>query len=296
MLATLFQTTRPQFLLLTVVVIALVAALALHQGHTMEMTLLALVLIGGLCAHAGVNVLNEVHDAESGLDDLTQRTPFSGGSGALQAHPEARHAAKILGWLLVVMVVLIGCYLAYRRSEGFLPLGVLGVLLVVAYTPLITRIPWLCLIAPGLGFGPVMMAGAYVVLTGAFSASVLAVALIPFFLVNNLLLLNQFPDVEADRQVHRSNVITAYGVNAASTIYRGLLLATFAVLALLVVSQQLPRITLISLICLTLALKLYRGVLQLRNAPPIASALLASNVVLTLSLPALLAIALLLDA
>lgn len=296
MLVTLCKTTRPAFLLLTVVVIALAAALALYQGHDMELTLLVVVLIGGLCAHAGVNVLNEVHDARSGLDARTQRTPFSGGSGALQADPEALGVANAFGWLLLSVVLLIGGYLVVLRGWAILPLGLLGLLLVIAYTPLITRKPWLCLIAPGLGFGPVMMGGSYLALTGTLSASVLAVSLVPFLLVNNLLLLNQFPDVEADRQGQRKNVIIAYGRNRASIIYARFLLATYAVLGLLVAGQQLPTLALSSLISLPLALWLYHGVQQPHRASTIPTALLASNVVLTLGLPTLLVMALLMEA
>lgn len=295
MLATLLKTTRPAFLLLTLVLIALAAALAVYHGHRITPHLVGMVLLGALCAHAGVNVLNEVHDAASGLDELTTRTPFSGGSGALQAHPEARRSAATFGWLLIAVVVLLGCYFVSLRGWELLPLGLVGLVLVIAYTPLITRLPWLCLIAPGLGFGPIMIGGAYWVFTGTLTFSVFAVSLVPFLLVNNLLLLNQLPDVEADRQVQRNNVITAYGFRTANRIYRGFLVSAFLGLGALLAIEQLPPLVWISFATLPAAIWLYRGVLRTSTPLKLPPSLLAVNVILTLGIPALMAIALLLS-
>lgn len=295
MLATLLKTTRPAFLLLTLVLIALAAALAVYHGQSITPHLVGMVLLGALCAHAGVNVLNEVHDAASGLDELTTRTPFSGGSGALQAHPEARRSAATFGWLLIAVVVLLGCYFVSLRGWELLPLGLVGLVLVIAYTPLITRLPWLCLIAPGLGFGPIMLGGAYWVFTGTLTFSVFVVSLVPFLLVNNLLLLNQLPDVEADRQVQRNNVITAYGFRTANRIYRGFLVSAFLGLGALIAIEQLPPLVWISFATLPAAIWLYRGVLRTNTPLKLPPSLLAVNVILTLSIPALMAIALLLS-
>ena len=295
MLATLLKTTRPAFLLLTLVLIALAAALAVYHGHSITPHLVGMVLLGALCAHAGVNVLNEVHDAASGLDELTTRTPFSGGSGALQAHPEARRSAALFGWLLIAVVVLLGCYFVSLRGWELLPLGLVGLVLVIAYTPLITRLPWLCLIAPGLGFGPIMLGGAYWVFTGTLTFSVFVVSLVPFLLVNNLLLLNQLPDVEADRQVQRNNVITAYGFRTANRIYRGFLVSAFLGLGALIAIEQLPPLVWISFATLPAAIWLYRGVLRTNTPLKLPPSLLAVNVILTLGIPALMAIALLLS-
>ena len=75
-------------------------------------------------------------------------------------------------------------------------LGLAGLLLVFGYTIWFTRDPYLCLIAPGLGFGPFMVMGTHFVLTGNYAWTAFIASLIPFFLVSNLLLLNQFPDVD----------------------------------------------------------------------------------------------------
>ena len=52
-----------------------------------ESYLVVRVFIGAISAHIGVNTFNEYADFKSGLDSLTRRTPFSGGSGSLPQNP-----------------------------------------------------------------------------------------------------------------------------------------------------------------------------------------------------------------
>lgn len=222
---------RPPFLLLSISCMALAVGWSAWWLRADALVLPAvpalLCVVGALLAHAGVNVLNEVHDFRSGLDQHTWRTPFSGGSGALLSHPGKVRIASLLGWACVLLTALIGLGLWWWRPEVRVPLMVLGgvgLTLVMAYTPWVTRHPWLCLIAPGLGFGPLMLIGTELVLTGQWSWQGAALSLIPFALVNNLLLFNQFPDVDADRRVGRRTLPMVIG-RTRSVIVMGVQLA-----------------------------------------------------------------------
>ena len=95
-----------------------------------------------------------------------------------------------------MITTLIGLYFLWIIGWGLLPIGLAGLTLIYFYTQKITRWPFFCLIAPGLAFGPLMIGGAYYVLSGHFSLAVTLGSIVVFFLVNNLLLLNQFPDQE----------------------------------------------------------------------------------------------------
>jgi 1,4-dihydroxy-2-naphthoate octaprenyltransferase len=70
---------------------------------------------------------------------------------------------------------------------------------------------WFCWLAPGLGFGPLMVMGTEVALAGQYTLEGFVASLVPFFLVNNLLLLNQYPDIEADKAVGRRHFLVVYG-------------------------------------------------------------------------------------
>ncbi len=236
---------RGRFLLLALTCVALGIAAALKtrdlDGGFVADALL--VLLGALAAHAGVNALNEYSDYRSGLDQQTRRTPFSGGSGTLVAQPQYVDVAQWLGLGAVGLTTAIGLYFLVRQPAlvwSLAPLGAVGLALVLAYTPWLTRRPWLCLLAPGLGFGPLMVLGTQVVLAGQISLSAALLSLVPFFLCNNLLLLNQFPDIEADRSVGRLTLPMLLGRAGAVQVLGVQWLLAFAGLLVCVLAGWLP--------------------------------------------------------
>ena len=211
LLAVLRATARPPFLLLTPACLLLGVATAWRSGAGLGGAQFAWVLLGALCAHISVNLLNEYADFRSGLDASTRRTPFSGGSGALPAQPQWAAGVLAGGLLALGVTVAIGLYLVSLRGWPLLVIGLAGVLLVAFYTPWITRRPLLCLLAPGLGVGPLMVVGTHLALGGKGWGAALAASWVPACLGSALLLLNQFPDVEADRAVGRRNLVIVRG-------------------------------------------------------------------------------------
>lgn len=280
---------RAPFLVLTPACVALGIASAHAARIAFPLTHALLALIGGLLAHVSVNAFNEYLDFRSGLDARTQRTPFSGGSGALPAHPQAAPWALAIALVSLALTVAIGAFFLSLHGTRLLPLGIGGLLLVVAYTGAITRRPLLCLLAPGLGFGPLMVVGTYVALGGAEAGSAWAVSLIPLFQVSNLLLLNQFPDVEADLGVGRRHLPIVIGRPASARVY-----ALFALLAYLslvgaAVLHVLPSGALAGLLTAPLAWRAARQALQ--HADEVAALLPAmrDNVLVCLLTPVLIA-------
>ncbi|MDO8250732.1 MAG: prenyltransferase [Rhodoferax sp.] len=281
---------RLPFLVLTPACIVLgVACVQWTHGHVKLLEAL-LVLLGAVAAHISVNAFNEYQDFHSGLDALTQRTPFSGGSGVLPAHPELAGSTLAMAVGCLAVSIGVGLYFVALRGAALLPLGVAGVALVLAYTQWITRHPLLCLIAPGLGFGPLMILGTQVALTGEYSASAAAASLLPFFLVNNLLLLNQFPDAEADRRVGRRHILVTSGPAVAARWYMVLTVLAFASIALGVLLGLLPAGALLGLLGLVLAWPTARDVLA--HALDVERLLpaMGRNVLISLLTPVLMAI------
>ncbi len=252
-----------------------------------------LALLGAVSAHISVNVFNEYFDFKSGLDSHTQRTPFSGGSGTLQMHPELATRALLLAWVTLAIPGLIGFYFTLVWGWMAFPLGLCGLLLLYGYTAWMVRNPILCLLAPGLGFGPLIVLSTNFALTGSYSLQAFVASLIPFFLVSDLLLLNQFPDVEADRSVGRHHFPIAIGRKASGYIYIAFLIAAYLVIALGVLFGLLPRFSLIALLTLVLAAQIIRNVLA--NPDNVAALVpsMGQNVIVNLATPLLLAIGLL---
>lgn len=265
---------------------------ALHADHTVDGILFGAVLLGAVLAHLSVNLLNEYADFRSGLDFKTQKTPFSGGSGALVADPSAARAVLAVGLFALLLVVALGFYIIQQRGLIILPIGLVGVLIVLAYTPWINRDPWLCLIVPGLGFGPLMVGGTYVTLTGHYSVAPFVISLVPFFLANNLLLLNQYPDIEADRNVGRKHIPIVYGIQYSNRVYAIFTWMTALVIGAAVVAGILPGTGLLAMLPLLLS---FWVAVRIRGYQGNVAALVPSlglNVAAVVLTPLVLAIAL----
>lgn len=287
-----FGPMRPRFLLLALVCVLLGWAAAAWMGARPGALPVLLAFVGGLAAHAAVNALNEWHDFRSGLDLLTRRTPFSGGTGTLPRWPQHVRGTLVIGLAGVAVTVLVGVYFLRTRGWGIVPLGLLGVLTIVAYTPRITRSPLLCLIAPGLGFGPLMVMGTAWALGAPYGWPSFVASLLPFFLVSDLLLLNQFPDVEPDRAVGRRHLLTTIGPRRSAVIYGAFLAAAYLAVVAGWLAGALPAQALLALLAAPLAVRAALGAYRHAEDVPRLIPHMIANVLLNLVSPALLAVGL----
>ena len=283
---------RLPFLALTPACVLVGVCTAAWTGAHVDGLQVALLLVGAICAHISVNAFNEYFDFKSGLDAQTRRTPFSGGSGTLQAHPDMARTALVTAWAAFTITALTGLYFVILRGPAILPLGLVGLFLLYAYTPWLTRNPLLCLVAPGLGFGPLMVMSVHFALTGAYSWTAFAASLVPFFLVSDLLLLNQFPDVDADRQVGRRHFPILIGRKASSLIYGAFLAGAYLTIILGVALKLLPAFSLLGLLGMVFAVP--SGMKAFRYSDDIGrlTPSLGMNVLLNLATPVLVGIGL----
>lgn len=278
MLKVLLGVARVNFLTLAIMCVGLAAALSWYEVQQLNLLHVILVLIMALAAHISVNAFNEYFDFRSGLDFLTQRTPFSGGSGTLIKSPDQVNAALVFAIFSLALVIVLGLGFASITSWHLLWLGVPGSLLIYSYTKYINRWPFLCLLAPGLGFGLFMNLGASWVFSGSLSLAAWLVALQVSLLVSNILLLNQFPDVEADRQVGRQHYPITLGRPASAKIFVSFLATSYLLLLIGCATGVLPWASLLGLISLPLALPLAKNLLAKANQVSELTSLLGQNV------------------
>lgn len=284
---------RLPFVILTPACVLLGLGTAVWSSAYINVWHFALALVGAISAHISVNSFNEYFDFRSGLDAMTGKTPFSGGSGVLQQKPEFASWALSVALIAFVITSIIGIYFLFVRGLSLLPLGIVGLLVIAAYTTHLVRNPVLCLIAPGLGFGILMVMGTHFVLTGAYSWTAFIVSLIPFFLVSNLLLLNQFPDVEADRKVGRKHFPILIGKRASSLIYGAFILMPFIAIVLSVNFGCLPHAALIGLTALIIAIPAAVGAYRHADETGKLLPYMGLNVLTNLITPVLVSIGLL---
>ena len=109
-----------------------------------------------------------------------------------------------------------------------------------------------------------------------------------FFLVHNLLLLNEFPDVEADRTVGRRTLPIVLGKRNAAVFFSAVLLMTYLWIVWAVMRQFMPVFALLALLTLPLALPVIRGSFRY-DEREVFMAVMTKNVQIVLATQALLA-------
>lgn len=255
---------RGPFLLLPIALAFLGTSIAwgydgvFHLGHAL------LAFFGLLLAHISANVLNEYFDYKSGVDLKTQRTPFSGGSGALPAGLLSAREALWLGWGSLIAIVPIGIYFTLIKGWQLLPLLIIAAICIIFYTPVILKHNWPEW-APGIGLGTLPVLGAYFVQTGEYTLPAIIASIIPGILVHNLLLLNEFPDIDADATVNRKTLPIAIGPSKASIVYSVLTVMMYVWIIGAVIAGQMPAFTLIALLTLPAAVKAIKGARNYRD-------------------------------
>lgn len=283
---------RPSFLALTFACVFLGASTVIANQSSVNISLFFLALLGALLAHISVNTLNEYFDFKSGLDLETIKTPFSGGSGALPQNPEMVGTVLAVGVLSSVALLMIGSFFVWQYGTGIMPIGITGLVIIATYTGWINKHPFICLIAPGLGFGFLMVAGTQFVLQGQYTPLSWLVAVIPFFLVNNLLLLNQYPDIKADANAGRYHLPIAYGIKHSNIVYGLFSLATVAIIIGYILTGHLPMLSLIALLPMPLAFFSLYGAVKYGESIGDFPQYLGANVAVTILTTLLLGISL----
>ncbi len=253
----LFLETRPQFLLLSVVLVFLGTCVAWYDGY-FHLGYAILAFVGLLLAHISVNVLNDYFDYKSGIDLETKRTPFSGGSGVLPAALLKPRQVFWLGLGSFLFTIPIGIYFVIARGWLLLPLLLVAALCISLYTPFILKLRWPEW-APGLGLGILPVLGVYFVQTSAYTWPAVVAAIPSGILVHNLLLLNEFPDTEADRKGGRKTLPITMGKEKAGIVYSVLTIVVYLWIIGGVLAGQMPAFSLIALLTLPLAIKAIQG-------------------------------------
>jgi len=282
-----FFETRPQFLLLSVALAFLGNCIAWYDGY-FHLGYALLAFIGLLLCHISVNVLNDYFDYTSGIDLRTRRTPFSGGSGILPASLLKPKQVFWFGLVAFLLAVPIGIYFVFARGWDLLPLLLVAAVCTVLYTPVLTRLGWPEW-APGVGLGALPVLGTYFVQTTDYTIPAIIASIPSGILVHNLLLLNEFPDVKADKKAGRRTLPITMGKKNAGIVYSALTLLIYLWIIAWVAARIMPVFCLIALLTLPLAIKAIQGALKPENMKRLVPAM-ANNVLVILVTQLLLGI------
>ena len=289
------RTTRLPFLSATIVPVLVGIAIAAHHG-AFDLLTAVLTVIGASFVQLGLNVANDVFDTAQGADDANVTpTKFSGGSRVIQYGLVSFRQMAGLATIFYVAAGLIGLLLlALRGSPALLAIGIVGFVVSIGYTapPLKFVYRGLGEIAVAIGFGPLMLLGAYVVQTRGALAWEPVVASLPIALLVALILyVNEIPDRRGDARAGKRTLPVRLSKSTVIAIYRAVAAAAFAILAGGVVAGLLPVTALLALLVIPLALQVSRGLAPNYDNPYGLMAVMGVNIKVHLYAGALLFLA-----
>ena len=288
------RTTRLPFLSATAVPVLLGIAVAASHGAFTWWTAL-LTVIGGAFAHLAINVTNDVFDTLSGADDANPNpTQFSGGSRvAVYDLVSVRGLAWLAAGLFAVAAAIGLALVAVTGSMILLWIGVAGIALGLAYTapPLKLVYRGLGELAVALGFGPIMLLGAYVVQTGSLAWEPVVLSFVPGILISLILFVNEIPDRSGDAQAGKRTLPVRFSPDVVRTAYLVGGLAAFAIIAAGVIGGLLPWTTLIALAAVPIVFRVHQGLKVHYDSPYTLMAVMGTNVNLNLAVGGLLLVA-----
>ncbi len=188
----------------------------------------ALILIMLSTYHAG-----EYSDIrEDKISRRLHHSKFAGGSGIIQQGILPRRAAL---WTSIISLILAGCIgmilqFYFKTGPFTVPLGALG-----AFAGLFYSLRPIRLVERGWGelligfcYGWLTIASAYYLQTATIHPLVHWLAIPVGLSIFNVILLNEFPDDEADRKTGKRNLLYRFGKKAATALYTLLALLTSA--------------------------------------------------------------------
>lgn len=236
-----------------------------------------LTLTGVVSLHAATNLANEYFDYRSGNDVINNnRSPFNGGSGVLVDGTYKPGEIKNAYTGFFALALLIAAYFVLEVGWPVMLIAVFGVLSGYYYSapPIYLASRGIGEFFVGINFGLLVVLGTYYVQTGSFSLQALYASLPVGLLISAVLLINQFPDYEADKAVGKKNLVVRLGREKGVWIYMAMLASAYVLIFIGPLLGMMPFTAHIALIPGILA---FRGFRVLRSRYDDPKALLPAN-------------------
>jgi 1,4-dihydroxy-2-naphthoate octaprenyltransferase len=231
---------------------------ASHGGFAIDVGSSLVTLMFAMCAHAGINVLNDYYDALNGTDALnTERIfPFTGGSRFIQNGVLTALQTRNFGFALFAGVAMAGMWLMVHSTAQLIFIGLAGLFIGWAYSAPPLRLNsrgWgeLCVVSGIL----LITAGSDLVLRQGFAVAPFIVGMPYALLATNLLYINQFPDRTADTAVGKLHWVARLPVQYARWGYVLIVALAYVWMIASVLLGWLPQTVLLTLLALPLSLK-----------------------------------------
>lgn len=186
--------------------------------------------------HIALNVIDDVFDYLHAADRLhgKEKNPYSGGSGVL--------TERLLS-VSDMLALSIFCYLSAIVAAIYLTLSIGWPVLIFVgiglFSSIFYTVPPIRYGYRGFGelsllinFGPVICLGAFFVQTRTIAWEPFLVSLVPGFLMWSMIVINEIPDYEEDRNAGKLNLVARFGKKPGILLYAAGLICAYTTLLL----------------------------------------------------------------
>lgn len=244
------RAVRLRFLSASLIAVSCGLATAWNDSRIFDFTLAALTYTGVLMAHASVDLLNDYFDYKSGIDLLTVRTPYSGGTGVLPQKLLNPSTVYKAGLALLASGTGVGILLAALRGWLVAVFVIFAVLTICIYSTVLVNVGLgeLFLVVKGM----IIVLGSYYVQTLRLAIAPMYTGLILGLVSSSVLFVNQFPDFQADAARGRRNLVVKFGLRKAAKLYACYPILIYFLMSLGVAAKILSPASLLSLLLIPL--------------------------------------------
>lgn len=220
-------------------------SLVIGSGHTFNLFWFSLALLSIYFIEIGKNAVNEWVDYRSGVDLFVSeenKTPFSGGKKTIIENKLTLNEVGLIAIFTLATAFSIGLAIVFLKEFNILWIGLLGMALAVFYSlpPFKFSYRGLGELVVGITFGPLMISGVFVLMTGVFEWWIIPISLPIAFLISNVLWINQYPDYEADLKAKKRNGLVRIGKKKGIIVYALLFMSAYGSLVALTFIHKNP--------------------------------------------------------
>jgi 1,4-dihydroxy-2-naphthoate polyprenyltransferase len=253
-----YKVLRLRFVLSSIIAVLLGVSIVYYESSLVNFSYTILILAGVVFLHLSIDLLNDYWDYVKGIDKITRRTKYSGGTGVLpRGLLKAKHV-YVVGLVFLVLGSLIGIYFIILRGP------IVGLVLGVAVFSVYTYSNKL--VYHGLGEifvavkGALIVFGTYFVLTNSLETIPLYNGIIVGILSSCVLFVTSFPDFDADKSKGRKTIVISLGKERALKLYPFLLISPYILIVLGILFNQIVSYSVICFVSMPYLLKAIRAI------------------------------------
>jgi len=260
------KATRLPFTSASVLPVIVTAVWCWNRGEFSFVHAISAVL-GAFFLHLGANLMNDYYDT-FGSDPINKNpTPFSGGSRVVVNGEMSAREVFVFASFFYILAGITGILLFFNERKLIILFGFAGAMLGFLYSasPVSFMSRGMGEIVIFLAFGPLLTGGAGYVITGKVDLIHFLIGIPPGIFTTAILWINQFPDIEADSEAGKRNLVVRLGVDSAKKGYYFLIFLGFLSIIILALTGVYPVYTIIGLFALPIAFKIFKILSSFKN-------------------------------